>query len=282
MADTRVCKNSGLQFVRLFVLGGGGDDESHIFLDQFGMLDREANTLILEAAFYRIQKHSAGRSRKYRGYILNEHYLPATVLQISRIIKLSRPETFGVLKVLKKYNLIEKVPMPDFEAMTDESESEPPVAGEKDQPRKGTKGTKRKKSKPKETEADEAVGAAGGRAPAESTAAGSKMTRRQFDKHYSAKARVFADHVYTRIWGIPAIPDADSLTLRQELGNFAAAWTKVEGSKLSEEAKVKLWDRMLTEADKQHKNRQRKIGRNHGAIWRTVFNSAFGKLKSGL
>ncbi len=254
--DMRMCRKGPLQFVRLFV-AGANDNESHISIEQWAMLDREENTLILEAAFIRILKHAARRSRKYRGYVLNEHYRPATTAQIARIVKLDVSATARAIKVLAKYNLIERVAMPDFDSIPDEP----------DPPRKGTKGT----DKSKKPEADGAGGiAAEGDAPAASL---------DLDKIYDPECREFAGEVFVKIFGRAA--KAGVRADHREVGAFANAWCRAQTAGLKPSQLQALWDKSIKEAEKTGRANRRGRAKKPGAVWMKIFNGRLAGMENG-
>ena len=261
--DMRVCRKGPLNFVKLFVVGAN-DNESHIFSEQWAMLERQDDTLVLEAVFVRLLKQAARRSRKYRGYILNEHYQPATTGQISRIVKLTVAETARVLKVFKKYNLIERVAMPDFDAVADEPPDPP-----QDPPRKGTGGAKGEGQKPKakgqkptNTDVDGGgVGAEKGAAPPSSL---------DLDKLYDRDGVDFAAQVFVRIFERAANPD--NMADRRELASFAGAWNRGLIAKLKPGKLDSLWEKSMKTAE----TRRVKKGGKPGAVWMQIFN---GRLK---
>ena len=259
--DMRACRKGPLQFVRLFV-AGANDNESHIFKEQWSMLDREENTLLLEGAFIRLLKWAGRRERKFRGYLLNEHYAPATPTQISRVLGLERSKSAGVLGILAKYNLIERVAMPDFAAVVDEPE-------EKGQPRKGTKGNSQqptaKSQQPDKTEADGAGG--GGRKPA---APAQSFGDDKLDKLYDPECKEFAGEVFVKIFG--RAPKAGVLEDHREMGSFASAWSRAQTAGLKPSRLTTLWEKSMKQADKT--GRARRMGKvnSPGAVWTSVFN----------
>ncbi len=255
-AGMKACQKGPLQFLRLFV-AGANDNESHIFGEQWAMLDHEANTHVLEAAFIRLLKRAARRSRKYRGYILNEHNRPATTGQIARIVKLDSSQTAKVLAVFKKYNLIERVVMPDFDAVADQPQDEP-----EEQPQKGTKQQNSKSSiensKPKETDVDGTGGsAAKGAAPVQSL---------DIDKLYDRDGMDFACEIFIRIFERAANPD--TLKDRRELAAIAGAWNRALTAKLKPGKLNSLREKSMKTAE----TRRVKKGDKPGAVWMKIFN----------
>ena len=260
--DMRMCRKGPLQFVRLPV-AGANDNESHVLIEQLGALDCQGDTLVLEAVFWRMVRQAGRRSRKYRGYLLNERYLPMTTTQISRIVKLSVGETARVLKVLARYNLIERAPMPDFAAMADGPEEE----GET--PRKWQK-PKGKGQKPKKTEADGAGGGAvKGAAPAQSKRT-APPDEGQLDKMHDPKCEEFAGEVFVKVFG--RTPKTGVLEDRRELCAFAAAWSRAQTAGLKPSQMDMLWAKSTKEADRT--GRARRMGKvnSPGAVWMKVFN----------
>ncbi len=258
-AGMKACQKGPLQFLKLPVAGDPYDNESHILVEQWRMLDREDNTLVLEAVLIRLWKHAGRWSRKYRGYLLNEHYRPATNRQISRIVKLTVAETAKVLKVFKKYNLIERVAMPDFDAVADEPEGvTDPIKkdqkGAEGPPRKGTKGTK----KTNKTDVDGGgAGAEGGAAPPSSL---------DLDKLYDRDGVDFAAQVFVRIFERASNPD--KLVDRRELASFAGAWNRALIARLKPGQLDKLWEKSMKTAE----TRRVKKGTKPGAVWMKIFN----------
>ncbi len=258
-AGTKVCKNGPLQFVKLPVVGDPYDDESHILVEQLAMLECQGDTLALEGAFWRLVRQAGWRSRKYRGYLLNEQYLPMTTTQIARVVGLTVAETAKVLKVLAKYNLIERVAMPDF-GVTDPSNK-----ATRDFTTKDTKNTKENGQRPKansqkptETDVDEAgSGAAQGAAPAESL---------DIDKLYGSDGMDFANQVYAKIFGRE--PKLDRREPRREIGSFAGAWNRALIAGLKPRQLEALWEKSMKEAD----SRRVKKAKKPGAAWMHIFN----------
>ena len=251
-AGMKVCQKGPLQFLKLPVAGDPYDNESHILLEQWSMLDREDNTLVLEAVLIRLWKHAGRWSRKYRGYLLNEHYRPSTTAQIARIVKLNISPTARALKVLKKYNLIERVVMPDFGAVADEPQDET------DEPQKDAQGAKGEGQKSTKTDVD------GGGAGAEKGAA--PPSSLDLDKLYDRDGVDFADQVFVRIFERAANPD--KLVDRRELAAFAGAWNRALIARLKPGKLDSLWEKSMKTAE----TRRVKKGDKPGAVWMKIFN----------
>lgn len=260
--DMRACRKGPLQFLRLFVTGAN-DNESHISMEQWAMLDLEDDTLILEAVFIRLQKHAARRSRKYRGYLLNEMYLPMTTAQISRVVKLDVSETAAAIKVLAKYNLIERVAMPDFDSVPDEPESEDRRQKSEGRGQKSEDGSQKTKSKTQpKTEADGAGGSAAKRAaPAASL---------DLDKLYDPECKKFAGEVFVKIFG--KAPKAGVRVDHREMGAFASAWCRAQTAGLKPSQLTTLWNKSMKEAEKTGRVNRMGKTKKPGAVWMKIFN----------
>ncbi len=262
----QACRNGPLQFVKLPVLGDPYDNESHILLEQLGMLECQDNTLVLEGVIWRLVRQAGWRSRKYRGYLLNERYLPMTPTHISRVLGLKLSESAGVLHTLAKYNLIERIPMPDFAAVTDEPE-------EKEQPQKGTKGAKDQKpkgkgQKPNKTDVDGGgVGANEGAAPPSSL---------DIDKLCDRSGMAFGEEVFGMLFERRA--NLHSLNDRRELAAFAGCWNRAVLASLKPSQLNKLWEKSINVIPTD-KRRVMKA-KNPCAAWTSIFNGRLTGMKN--
>lgn len=121
--NVRFDRQRPLVYTRDFV-GSGQDDESINFNQQMDRLKSHPECLAIKGAFRELKTMAANRSIKYRGYLLDEEFRPATTKRLAELLLISEEKTDEYLKVLEEVRLIECVPLPDFEG-TSPSEKTP-------------------------------------------------------------------------------------------------------------------------------------------------------------
>ena len=139
--DVRYNRKSPLQFTKDFV-GSGTDDESCSFHRQLLSLRNRPDWLMLRGAFAEIKSVGANMSQRFRGYLLNSDFDPASDEQIACWLGLQNGQAKHVLKTLASVRLIEQVAMPDFAEIR-------PKKGHKKRGKTESKKGDKKQSRPK-------------------------------------------------------------------------------------------------------------------------------------
>ena len=111
--DSRFCRKGPLLFTRDYV-GSGADDESIGYAQQMNSLRLRPNRLQLKGAFHDLLGIAANRSRKYRGYLLDENLRPASLKKISLWLGINERECKKIMGEIEEVGMIIQVEMPDF------------------------------------------------------------------------------------------------------------------------------------------------------------------------
>lgn len=284
--DVRLDRKSPLIYTKDFV-GGGSDDESCTHGRQLLALRSKRNWLALRGAFSELKNIAGNMSSKYRGYLLNSNYRPASVKEIGRWLGVREAKSESILKELRDVGLLEMVAFPNFNGS--------PVKTGRVRRRPGKSG-KRRKSLKKKVKAK--VNGKGNTKvnrkrqgktntierptpttqPLKPQVSAKRESVIQFTApselqntellgdiaqgmlhRYSADAKEFSGEIYKAL----KLPwDMTSEEGRRELGCFASLWQKANIPELR--------DRAISEARKIAKRRQ---NRKKGAVWCTVFNN---------
>lgn len=116
--DYRSFRKGPLYYTKDFVVNGG-DDESASAYQQMCVLKSKPNRLVLRGAFADLKEIAANKSLTYRGYLLDEHFLPANDLKISHWLCVQIRTAKKILKDLEEIGLIEHINMPHFDLNDD-------------------------------------------------------------------------------------------------------------------------------------------------------------------
>jgi hypothetical protein len=168
--------------------------------------------------------------------------------------------------VLAKYNLIERVAMPDFVSVPDEPESEarsqkPGDRSQKTEVRrqKTEDRSQKPKSKSQKTDADGTGDSAVKSAVPVSPLDIDKLWRGWSD---------FAEQVFVMVFDRPA--DTGRLVDRRELAALAGAWNRALLAKLKPLQLEELWEKSVKM--KTADIRRLRKAKKPGAAWMTIFN----------
>ncbi len=113
-------KKNPLIFTKDYV-GSGRDNESIALLKQLAEIKVHPNRHVLQSSFYDLKNVAANQSFRYRGYLLDGRFEPATNRTIAMWIGLKPTETKKTLEELRQIGLIERVTMPEFDPADDET-----------------------------------------------------------------------------------------------------------------------------------------------------------------
>jgi len=105
--DIRFDRKSPLIYTKDFT-GAGLDAESSSYSLQLLELRSKKDFLVLLGSFVTLKSIAANKAKKYRGYLLNSSFEPATDVQISCWLALQNGQTKHVLKELSSVGLIEQ------------------------------------------------------------------------------------------------------------------------------------------------------------------------------
>ena len=142
MSDkTTTCRKGPLIFVREYV-GVGSDDESIGYKQQINILKQSPNRHVLRSVWDELREIAAIRSKRYRGYLLDESLKPMTDRRIAMLCGLELSACSNVLKELAAVGLIERVTLPAFDE--DGDDAPPPTDAGKKKTTAKKKTTKKK------------------------------------------------------------------------------------------------------------------------------------------
>jgi hypothetical protein len=122
--DARSCRKTPLVYCREAV--STTDDDAKDYVLQLTALRRCDNHLELHGAFIALRNQAAGRSRAYRGYLLNGRREPAKLADISDWLGVPASQARKLLSKLESVGLIEKVPLPQWDLDKNEAPSQKP------------------------------------------------------------------------------------------------------------------------------------------------------------
>ena len=108
-----------LEYCREFV-GSGRDNEAANYHNQMMQLRAQPDYHFLRGVFVDLREKAAAFSLRYRGYLLDAKFRPASVSLIAKWLGLEVDRTKSALASLSAIDLIERVPLPDFQQLDDD------------------------------------------------------------------------------------------------------------------------------------------------------------------